>query len=121
MPVRIEFECIEENDDEWERDEMDQTDRLTKPLDAPARLVPSRTDHDWVAVDVETATPRRDSLCSIAAVRVKDGVILDSFQALVRPPGNEYNPFNTRVHGMGPESTDASPGFGSVSVQFWAY
>lgn len=76
---------------------------------------------EWVAVDVETATPNRDSLCSIAAVRVVDGKVADSFSELVRPPKNTYGARNTMVHGLSSIDTATSRSFDSVAYDFWHY
>jgi DNA polymerase-3 subunit epsilon len=77
--------------------------------------------HDWVAVDVETAMPARDSLCSIAAVQVQAGRVVRTFERLVRPPGNVYGPYNTAVHGLTAADTARSPTFGEVWDDFWSF
>lgn len=88
-----------------------------QPLPPQERVV----EHDWVAVDVETAMPARDSLCSIAAVQVRDGSVVGTFERLVRPPGNVYGPYNTAVHGMTAADTARSPTFGEVWDDFWSF
>lgn len=91
------------------------------PQRPPSPIADAVGDHDWVAVDVETAMPARDSLCSIAAVQVRDGAVVRTFQRLVRPPGNVYGPYNTMVHGLSPSDTAGSPIFGDVWDEFWAF
>lgn len=44
--------------------------------------------NDFVAVDVETANGAPTSICSIGAVKVLDGEIVDSFYELVKPEPN---------------------------------
>jgi DNA polymerase III subunit epsilon len=60
----------------------------------------------FVAIDLRTASRRRDSLCAVGAVRVERGVVVDRFARLVRPP----TPFVDR--GMRPvwrDLTNAAP------------
>ena len=45
---------------------------------------------NFVAIDVETANYQPTSICSIGAVKVKGGVIVDSFYTLVQPEPNYY-------------------------------
>lgn len=56
----------------------------------------------FTAIDVETANPKRASVCSVGAVKVRDGVIVDAFETLVQPPpGYEsFGSFNVAVHGI---------------------
>ncbi|WP_460774295.1 exonuclease domain-containing protein [Microbacterium sp. GXF7504] len=57
---------------------------------------------NFVAVDFETANRSHDSVCAVAAVRTRDGVIVDEYRALVCPPGgaDDFESANTRVHGI---------------------
>jgi DNA polymerase-3 subunit epsilon len=87
----------------------------------PIPSTPVLSDYEWVAVDVETATPSRDSLCSLAAVRVTDGEIKETFSELVMPPGNQYAAPNMRVHGLTPTDTARSRGIEYVAQDFWAF
>lgn len=69
---------------------------------------------DFVAIDFETATSRRDSACAVGIVVVKNGLIVDNFSSLIRPTNNEYNPWCIRVHGITPDATKNSPTFDQV-------
>ena len=68
----------------------------------------------FTALDFETAMPNRNSICQVGMIRVENGIIVDSFNELVKPPGNLYNHFNTRVHGLSPYDTYDMPTFPEV-------
>lgn len=59
----------------------------------------------FTAIDFETATGKRSSICQVGLVRVVRGEVVDQFSVLVRPPRNEYSSFNTEVHGITPSMT----------------
>ena len=61
---------------------------------------------DFVAIDFETANGKRSSICSVGAVVVKDGEIVDSFYSLVKPAPNYYAWFCQEVHGLDYCDTD---------------
>lgn len=67
-----------------------------------------------VAFDVETATFQRSSICEIGIDIVKNGEIVDRKRWLVQPPHNEYDEFNTYLHGIGPDDTKDKPLFPEV-------
>lgn len=70
--------------------------------------------NDFVAIDVETANRSASSICAIAAVKVRDGVIVDSRYSLINPEPNYYSYSCTRVHGLTDEDTWDAPSFGTV-------
>ena len=57
---------------------------------------------DFVAIDFETANRSHASACAVGAVRVRDGVVIDEFRALIRPPigFDDFEPVNVRIHGL---------------------
>jgi len=69
---------------------------------------------NFAAIDFETATSARDSACSVAVVEVKEGKLYDSYYTLIQPPGNRYNWFNTRIHGITREDTATAPDFAAI-------
>ena len=77
----------------------------------PAR--PSAPD-TWVAIDFETATREPTSACAVGIAIVRDGHITDRRSWLVQPPFNEYEFWNTKVHGIGPDDTELAPDFREV-------
>lgn len=54
----------------------------------------------FVAIDFETATRFRHSICEIGIAIVENGAITATKSWLVQPPGNEFNPVNTLIHGI---------------------
>lgn len=75
----------------------------------PAALDGLRTG-SFAAIDFETATQSRASACAVSIAVVDQGRVAASRAWLIRPPGNEYHPFNTMLHGIGPADTaGASP------------
>ena len=69
---------------------------------------------NFVALDLETANWQRNSICEIGITIVKDSQIVESKSWLVRPEGNEYDGFNTYLHGITPQMTKNSPSFNKV-------
>lgn len=57
----------------------------------------------FTAIDFETANAFHP--CSVGIVTVGNGVIIDEFVTLIKPPNNMYNPFTIRVHGIYPRDT----------------
>ena len=64
---------------------------------------------DFVALDIETATFERSSICEIGLAIVESGKVVDSKSWLIQPEGNRYYDFNTAIHGITPEMTENSP------------
>ncbi len=52
----------------------------------------------FVAIDFETAINHH--ICSVGIVTVENGIIIDKFHALIKPPNNQYNWHNIQVHGI---------------------
>ena len=71
--------------------------------------------NDFVAVDVETANGAPTSICSIGAVKVLDGEIVESFYELVKPEPNFYfRHFTENIHGIDRSMTDSAATFDTV-------
>jgi superfamily I DNA/RNA helicase len=77
---------------------------------------------DFTAVDVETTDKELDraEVVDIAAVRVRDGQIVEEFHSLVRPRGR-IAPAATRVHGISDEDVAGAPTFEAVWPRFEAF
>lgn len=65
----------------------------------------------WVAIDFETATREPTSACSVGVAVVRGGRVAKRASWLVQPPFNEYEFWNTRVHGISAEDTELAPDF----------
>jgi DNA polymerase-3 subunit epsilon len=57
----------------------------------------------FTAIDFETATAFHP--CAVGIVTVENGVIVDEFVSLIKPPNNQYSPFTIAVHGIYPHHT----------------
>lgn len=68
----------------------------------------------FIAIDFETATSRRASICEIGICVVRNGEIAETRSWLVRPEDNRYHYWNVRVHGIRPENTEDAPDFPTV-------
>lgn len=70
--------------------------------------------YDFIALDFETAQGKRNSVCAIGIVAVKNNVITEKFWSLIKPPYNEYSPYNIKIHGITPDMTENAPTFETV-------
>ena len=66
---------------------------------------------NYVAIDFETASRERASACSMAAVTVENGRIVNSAYALIRPPVLKFDYWNTKVHGLTEKDVADKPTF----------
>lgn len=66
----------------------------------------------FTAIDFETATGYHP--CSVGIVTVENGVIVDEFVSLIKPPNNEYSPYTIAVHGIYPKDTIHAKPFDQV-------
>ena len=76
---------------------------------------------NFIAIDFETATARRASICEAGICVVKDGKVADTKSWLVRPEDNMYSYWNIQIHGIHPEDTASSPAFPEVWTEIMAY
>lgn len=76
---------------------------------------------DFIAIDFETATGRRASICEAGICVVRDGRIAETRSWLVRPQGNVYSYWNTQIHGIRPDDTEMSPDFPEVWTEISEY
>lgn len=76
---------------------------------------------DFIAIDFETATGRRASICEAGICVVRDGRIAETRSWLVRPQGNVYSYWNTQIHGIRPGDTEMSPDFPEVWTEISEY
>lgn len=69
---------------------------------------------NFTAIDFETATGDRASICQVGLVIVEQCKIVDRIKYMVQPPDNKYSERNIAVHGITPEMTDSSPTFKGI-------
>ena len=75
---------------------------------------------DFIAIDFETANQEPSSVCSVGAVKVRNGQVADCFYSLIQPEPNYYNYWCQRVHGLSRCDTDDAPVFSKVWQQLEA-
>ncbi|MFA9190377.1 3'-5' exonuclease [Flavobacterium sp. FZUC8N2.13] len=63
----------------------------------------------FTAIDFETATAFHP--CSVGIVTVENGIVVDEFVTLIKPPNNLYSPFTIQVHGIYPSDTAREKNF----------
>lgn len=80
-----------------------------------------RNGINFVAIDLETATFYRESVCEIGIAVVEDGKVIESKSWLVKPPKNEYYAYNIAIHGIKPEDTENKPEFCEVWKEVLPY
>lgn len=68
----------------------------------------------FTAIDFETAHGKRWSICQVGIVRVENGIIMQTVNKLICPPGNQYFYKNTEIHGITPALTSNAPAFPTV-------
>jgi DNA polymerase-3 subunit epsilon len=69
---------------------------------------------NFTAIDFETAIGKRYSICQIGMVVVENNQISREVVQLIKPPNNEYSPYNIQIHGINPEDTVNSPTFSDI-------
>lgn len=69
---------------------------------------------NYVAIDFETANRSRASACSLAAVTVENGRIVNAAYALIRPPELRFDYWNTRIHGITAQHVADKPTFAEL-------
>lgn len=70
----------------------------------------------FVAIDTETANPKRGSVCAFGATVVTNGVVTDEKSWLFRPPEgyDDFSARNVAIHGISPEMVIHRPRFGEL-------
>ena len=76
---------------------------------------------DFIAIDFETATGKRASICEAGICVVKDGKVVETKSWLVRPEDNAYSYWNIQIHGIHPEDTENAPEFPEVWTEILEY
>ena len=66
---------------------------------------------DFTAIDFETASSERTSVCSLGWCVVENGVITDRKEILIKPDPFKFNEYNTKINGITPEMVWDKPTF----------
>jgi DNA polymerase-3 subunit epsilon len=67
------------------------------------------THSRYTVLDVEHATDARSTVCAVGVAVLEDGKIVFSGEWLVRPAGNRYSFWHTKIHGIQPRDTESAP------------
>ncbi len=65
----------------------------------------------FVAIDFETANGSPHSACQVGIVSMQGESIVSEYETLIQPPGNHYEYWNTKIHGISADDTAYSPTF----------
>ncbi len=65
---------------------------------------------DFIAIDFETANPKRVSACALGYVKVSNNNIVESNGYLIKPVGG-HAPFQSKIHGIKDKHTHDKPDF----------
>jgi DNA polymerase-3 subunit epsilon len=65
----------------------------------------------WVAIDFETASRERASACALGLAVIDGDRIVERRDWLIQPPGNYFEPMNTRIHGIHADLVAQEPEF----------
>lgn len=72
----------------------------------------TQRDHEFLAIDFETADYSSNSACSIGLVRVKKGSVIAKEHFYIRPPSNQFR--FTHIHGIRWIDVANAPSFGDL-------
>lgn len=75
---------------------------------------------NFVAVDFETANRSHTSMCAVGAVRVREGVVVETFSSRIHPPEgfDHFEPANIRVHEIDSDAVAQAPSWLDVYPAF---
>lgn len=65
---------------------------------------------DFIAIDFETANNRRDSICSIGLVKIKDKNVVEKLHTYINPE-QPFDTYNIKIHGIGKDIVEDAPTF----------
>ena len=76
---------------------------------------------DFVSIDFETANEKRTSACSIGITVVKNNMVVEKFQRLIKPRDNKFKPMNIWIHGITEEDVEQELEFRAIWPQIKKY
>jgi DNA polymerase-3 subunit epsilon len=66
---------------------------------------------DFTAIDFETGSGYRNSVCQVGLVRSVNGIIVETYSGLIKPPNNFIREDFSDIHGIRPDDTKYAPSF----------
>ncbi len=78
---------------------------------------------EYVAIDFETANRYRESACSVGLAKFRDGVLVDTFYTLLKPPApfDHFDFFNIGIHGIEPRDVAKAKTLGQTWPEISAF
>ena len=77
--------------------------------------------HRWTAIDFETASRERASACALGLAVIEGDRIVERRDWLIQPPGNHFEPMNTRIHGIHADLVAQEPEFDELWAEIEPY
>jgi DNA polymerase-3 subunit epsilon len=75
----------------------------------------------WIAIDFETASRVRASACALGLAVIEGDRIVEQRDWLIQPPGNYFEPMNTRIHGIHADLVAQAPEFDELWCEIEPY
>jgi len=69
---------------------------------------------NFVTIDFETANYAKESACSVGLVKYHDGIEIDTYYSLIRPPKLFIIPEFTKIHGLTVDDVRNAPKFNKI-------
>ena len=66
---------------------------------------------DFTAIDFETSSSKRTSVCSLGWCVAENGIITERREVLIKPDPFEFNEYNSKINGITPEMVWDKPTF----------
>ncbi len=77
---------------------------------------------EFVAIDFETANQHRSSACEVSLVKFSRGLVVDKYTSLIKPHRDmEFNPWNTRIHGLSNRDVAKAPELDEIFEQVFNF
>lgn len=114
------------NFSDWDDYELcsDYVGYNNRPLQSKYDLDSFVFPDSFVSFDFENLFPQRVTACSVGMVKYKNGIIVDSFYTLIRPPfeyEGKSGPILTFIHGFTENDFEGQPTFAEVLLQMEAF
>ncbi|MDR1949381.1 MAG: hypothetical protein LBQ38_08315 [Spirochaetaceae bacterium] len=75
---------------------------------------------DFTAIDFETGSRYLNSVCQVGLVKAVNGIIVETYSSLIKPPNNFIRDDFTDIHGINPDDTKYAPSF-AESYPLWKH
>src|SRR3954453_11591614 len=98
---------------------IDSYDFSCEPELAPMevlRLASASSVMNYFVLDLETANGNCASICQLGIVTVEDGIVVGPAPPFINPEA-AFDPWNIRIHGIGPEHVRGQPTWPELFIQ----